>query len=505
MKSIRNIIRTIARGAFMALPAMAAISLASCREEEPMKSVDLRFLAEDSYSLTASDAEPITLYVSSTDSWVVYSQNPDWCTISPSEGEAGVLAEPTAVTVQYMDNAELDDRIDTLIIQSDYWIGKWVQVLQKGTAYMNLTPSDPSLPQDGGDSSVEISTNHDWSAAVTEGSGWLSIKGASSGSGDGSISFSATKNLGEMRYGTISIYDHNDKVCGELVVTQAGVQLDPAVVLVKTAWTEKDYVIHVESNSEWTVTKDDELATWYSFSQTEFSGSQDLVVHFSESHASAVRTATFTISSVSSDESLTPVSKQITIKQSYQFLPSMIEFTQSEIDATWMVWGYGYSSNGDDMIMTAGARTESRYRELGYHTFKVKSMKQDARFRTELLYNGGAYDVMFRWGGDASTGKTFSQSGALNDAIEPVPFDYTQPNEFSYYFAPNDDNYMYVEYMLNGTTVGTYTFDGSDGGTVIKYPLEGQITLLIGAESGADADAVVVDSWGHLPVIDWGD
>ena len=261
----------------------------------------------------------------------------------------------------------------------------------------------------------------------------------------------------------------------------------------------------MESNSEWTVTKDDELATWYSFSQTEFSGSQDLVVHFSESHASAVRTATFTISSVSSDESLTPVSKQITIKQSYQFLPSMIEFTQSEIDATWMVWGYGYSSNGDDMIMTAGARTESRYRELGYHTFKVKSMKQDARFRTELLYNGGAYDVMFRWGGDASTGKTFSQSGALNDAIEPVPFDYTQPNEFSYYFAPNDDNYMYVEYMLNGTTVGTYTFDGSDGGTVIKYPLEGQITLLIGAESGADADAVVVDSWGHLPVIDWGD
>ena len=504
MKYIGNI-RFRARGIMAVLPALAVLSLASCQEEEPMKSVDLRYLAEDSYSLTASDAEPITLYVSSTDPWTVFSQHPDWCTISPSEGEAGVLSEPTEVTVTYNDNTGLDDRIDTLIIQSDYWIGKWVQVIQKGTAYMEFDTPEVSLTQEGGTTSVSLSTNHRWTATVTAGAEWLTLEGAVTGDGDGSVTFTAEPNKGEVRTGIISILDHNDVECAVITVTQEGVQLDPSVTLIKTDWKAKEYVIHVESNSEWTVTKDDPDVAWYSFPQSSFTGTQDLVVSILESPTNTVRTATFTISSVSEDESVIPVSKQITIKQSYQFLPDMIEFTQSEIDATWMVWGYGYSSNGDDLIMTSGARSESRFREIGYHTFKIKSMDSDAAFRLELLYNGGAYDVMFRWGADATTGMTFTEQGSNSNLVGVVPFDYSQPNEFSYYFAPNDENFMYVEYMLNGDIVGTYTFDGSDGGTVIPYPLEGQITILIGATAGAAEDAVVFDSWGHCPVIDWGD
>lgn len=493
------------RGLLMALPLAAAFCTVSCEEEEPMKWVDLRFLAEDSYSLAAKDAEHIVLKVSSTDPWIVYSQHPDWCTITPSEGDAGVLSEPYEVVVQYADNESLDDRIDTLIIQSDYWIGKWIQVVQKGTAYLNLDTPEVTLSQEGGEAVVNIETNHAWSASVTSGEEWLSLQGTAGGSSNGSIGFSAEPNKGERRYGIITIYDHNDVECATVSIVQDGVQLDPSVVLVKTDWSAKEYVIHVESNAEWTVTKDDESVAWYSFPQTTFSGSQDLVISIMESISTTVRTATFTISSVSEDESVVPVTKQITIKQSYQFLPDMLEFTQSEINSTWMVWGYGYSSNGDDLIMTSGARLESRFREMGYHTFKIKSMKPDAVFRTEILYNGTAYDVMFRWGLSAVTGETFSESGKLSDAIDPVPFDYTQPNELSYYFAPDENNYMYVEYMLNGKIVASYTFDGSDGGSVITYPLEGQITLLIGATSGADDDAVVVDSWGHCPVIDWGD
>ena len=143
------------RGILRVLPALLCpFLLLSCSEKEPMKWVDLRFLAEDRYELTASDPEPIVLQVKSTDPWTVYGQHQDWCAISPAEGGPDELFE---VTVTYTDNTGLDDRIDTLIIQSDYWIGKWVEVFQHGTAYLDFeNAEDIMLPQTGGAGSYLI-------------------------------------------------------------------------------------------------------------------------------------------------------------------------------------------------------------------------------------------------------------------------------------------------------------------------------------------------------------
>lgn len=495
-------IKSLARGIVSVLPAIAVLSFASCEQNEPLKSVDLRFLAEDSYLLAASDPEPIRIQVSSTDPWHVYGKYPDWSTITPSEGTAlpvDRLAEATEVTIVYEDNVGLDDRIDTIVIQSDYWIGKWIQVIQKGTAYMEF--DNPGImPQNGGNAKVDVRTNHKWSAAVTTGEGWLSLEGAVSGEGDGRISFKVERNAGEVRTGIITIYDHNDAGCGEIVVSQDGVQLDPAMNQIRTDYKAKEYILHVESNGTWKVIKEDADVAWYSFPQTEFTGSQDLKINIFESPSTTVRTARFTISSVSGEEGVVPVTKQITLKQSYRFAPDIIEFTQGEIDGTWMTWGYGFAARGDDMIMKSGARVESRYRELGYATFKVKEMDEDAEFRIEFLKDGGTYNWVFYWGGDARTGMTVSR----NDVIAPVPFDYTRPNEFSYYVAPDDNGYIYVEFMLNGDVVGSHVYDGADGGEVIRYPFDGHSTILFNTTSGAADDAVVVDWWGHCPVIDWG-
>ena len=131
------------RGILRVLPALLCpFLLLSCSEKEPMKWVDLRFLAEDRYELTAFDPEPIVLQVKSTDPWTVYGQHQDWCAISPAEGGPDELFE---VTVTYTDNTGLDDRIDTLIIQSDYWIGKWVEVFQHGTAYLDFENAEGNL------------------------------------------------------------------------------------------------------------------------------------------------------------------------------------------------------------------------------------------------------------------------------------------------------------------------------------------------------------------------
>ncbi|UVP34840.1 hypothetical protein NXW58_08100 [Bacteroides faecis] len=76
--------------------------------------------------------------VKSTDPWEVFGKY-DWYTISPSTGEAG---ETYTVTVICKENTELDDRIDTLNIKSDYWTGKRFVLTQKGTAYLNVEGVD---------------------------------------------------------------------------------------------------------------------------------------------------------------------------------------------------------------------------------------------------------------------------------------------------------------------------------------------------------------------------
>ena len=103
-------------------------SVQSCKDDEPIKWVDLRYKAADSYTIAASGKETVSIQVKSTDPWIVYSNHSDWCTISPNQGEANELYD---VQITYTPNTSLDDRTDTVTIKSDYWIGKEVSIIQK--------------------------------------------------------------------------------------------------------------------------------------------------------------------------------------------------------------------------------------------------------------------------------------------------------------------------------------------------------------------------------------
>ena len=101
------------------LIAAAALvwGLAGCTAEKasttPLKSVDLRYRAEDSYSLDAYSPKAINIVVKSSDPWTVKSIHPDWCIISREEGPASEMTPEGAsynVKIQYYDNIGLDDR-----------------------------------------------------------------------------------------------------------------------------------------------------------------------------------------------------------------------------------------------------------------------------------------------------------------------------------------------------------------------------------------------------------
>ena len=242
-----------------------------------MKWVDLRYRAEDSYSLPWNSPEAFSFLVKSTDPWTVRSYNPDWCTITPAEGEGNPVineAQTYTVTVQYQDNAQLDDRVDTLEIKSDYWVGKLITVYQKGNAYLDVKDDEQSLEisEEGGALEFAVSANQDWSKVVIEGADWLSITEGQTGSLDGKVSLSTTENTGEKRYGAVSVLDRHGVERVVVKVTQNGVQLDPATFEIRAAHNQGVCELNVISNAEWKAEKTDEKLLWFTIENPENTG-----------------------------------------------------------------------------------------------------------------------------------------------------------------------------------------------------------------------------------------
>ena len=86
------------------------------------------------------------------------------------------------------------------------------------------------INQEGDAMTFNVLSNQKWSAKVTEGDIWLSIRGNDGkieGEQNGQITVEATPNTGEMRTGVVTIYDRHGKVAMEVKCTQDGVLLTP--------------------------------------------------------------------------------------------------------------------------------------------------------------------------------------------------------------------------------------------------------------------------------------
>ena len=182
------------------------------KDEQPVKIVDLRYRAQDSYDLPATGAKAFTILVASTDPWTVTSEHPDWCIISEEEGDASDRdavhdgkAEATVIRVQYYDNTFLDDREDKITIKSDYWTGKVITVRQKGSAFLTVTEEDldQEVTKAGGDHFIHIKSNQDWSAKVTGGD-WVTVSEGATGHGTGTVTVNAAENSSELRYAEVT-------------------------------------------------------------------------------------------------------------------------------------------------------------------------------------------------------------------------------------------------------------------------------------------------------------
>lgn len=459
--------------AMLAIFMAPGLSAVSCSEtEEMVEAVDLRYDADDSYSLTASGADEISFEVKSDHPWEVYSYHPDWCTINPSSGDPG---EKYTVTVQYEDNDNLDARVDTLVIRSDYWIGKWVTVTQDGNAYMTVSDKDLVLGTEGGSEEFSISSNQKWTAVVTSGAGWLSLSGHTSGEGDGQVSIRSEANTGIMRYATVTVYDRNGDEAAHVDVVQDGVQLEPELSELRAYYNDSRIELKVNANTEWTVYKDDDRAEWYRFESVSFDGDGTLAILLDENSGTAMRQSTFTLSTVT-DDGTEPVTVMVTLKQAC----NTVERIYFKDNPSGWTASQGTPSITEDGITFAG---RSRYNKAsmspGIYTFRIRHDTADA-FSTVFFIFG---DQEIRWHLDAASGKTVitlnpAYGGLSNTSVQ---FDSSQENEVTMVMSEAENGFIRLEWLLNGEKV---TELPTTEGVLSKALWDSGMTLTIGANTG---------------------
>ena len=485
------------------------LALASCEDDNgPMNWVDLRYdVPQESYLIDAAGTESVTIRVKSTDPWTVFGgKGESWYTITPDSGDPG---EIYTVTITCEENTSLDDRCDTIYVKSDYWTGTQFLLTQKGTAYLDFELSQ-DIEQSGEEVTLEILTNQDWKAEVAVGGEWITVSGATSGNGNGSIMLGAPFNGGEQRSGEVVLYDRNDVAVQVVTVTQKGVILSPAAAengkFFQLYSRQQELRIPVESNSEWIVAKaqgDDQ--GWYNFDGgTSYNGTQELVINVSEypeGGASAVRTGTITLTS-KAVEGFEPVTKTIRFKQA-----------SPDRNRT--------QSNDGKVLDSDGVRSEDGI-PAGRYTFYLAPFTA-----TDCIY------LYFFWQRD---GKSFAELRFwLNTEFAPlktelscmpycndvnkwqnnllVAIDMTKPVKIAMDISesapdPSGNTWIYSEWWLNDTRIAHATSDGivdRDGGTdtwKTKYAdTIGTGYFRIWAFTGS----ATLEKWEYTSPIVWGE
>ena len=483
----------------------AAPVLQGCSDDdETMKWVDLRYRVEDSYLLEAKNPETVSFLVSSTDPWEVFGTS-DWHTITPASGEPG---KKYTVEITCQENKDLDARLDTISIKSDYWIGKKFTITQKGAAYLNVEGVD-NIEQMGGEETFNVLSNHSWTAKVTEGDIWLSILSGEKGGKDYTetslpIVVKAGPNMGELRTGIITIYDHHGKVAQTVECVQKGVVLSPQIPE-NGKWFKLEspmaqtLEIPVESNAEWTVSKDNAAeSTWFDFEETEFNGNATIKINISASQiASANAREGVILLTSKAAEGANPVVKEVRFKQAN--LP-VVESLISE-----------------PKEVTSTLQTEQSAK-LGRYDVYVESMTGDMFFTyvwpTEKgpAYNYDMAEVRFWVTGGMTELSCYPYCNDVNkwQGALKKPVDISKPHKFSLVISKDPTKqwiycewYLDDQFMIKATSDGIVDRDGTSD--TFKVPFSAVVGGGYVSIKPNGGKVVKVNKIEYLAPINWGE
>lgn len=474
--------------------------------EDPVY-LDLRYRVADSYTLNAISPDPFYIIVTSSMPWTITSQHPEWCIISDESGEASDYemvrvgkGETTKVKVQYYDNDQLDDRSDVIEIQSGGWIGKKVEILQKGTAYMEVPEAAIEggllFTKAGGDLTIDVQSNQDWTAKVIEGD-WLSIVEGASGNGNGVVKLSAKENTGEKRYATVAIYDRHGVEMYKVFFTQDGVQLDPESFEIRAGYDQPSATLSVVSNAKWTATSSGE--DWFTVVNPDgHDGDGVLNLTFKANEGNSMRKGTIILKTVAASPGDAVAEKTIVVKQAYPISPVRHYMDNDEM-ANWKSdWANAPVWTKDvGTLFTAKARLNQGSMPFGTYTFRWSNWVGGARIRHWFCYSDSAELKVDVRPVDSKISFDFNAPGgdaAQKPAIESsyTNIDWTKPIEVTLKFDPSGAEYCHVTYLYNG--VEMVSFDTS-ASTMCTTLWGSKINMYVGVDQSGEVPGSAILEW----------
>ena len=442
------------------------------KAEEAVKTVDLRYRANDSYDLPATGAQSFTILVASTDPWTVTSEHPDWCIISEEEGEASDpelvhtgKAAPTTIRVQYYDNTFLDDRTDKITIQSDYWVGKVITVNQKGIAFLTIPESDLDLSVEkaGGNYYIHINSNQPWSARVTDGD-WISITDGASGEGVGTVTVTALDNVAELRYAEVTVYDRHEVASAKILFTQDGVQLVPAVTEVRAGFDQLSSELEITSNTDWVVVKASESDDWFTLENATGKGSGTVKINFTQNNDEGLRKAEVIVKNVVANPEDFQVEKTIVVKQAYKIEPVRVVVDNDELSLWKSDWANAPTyAKGVGTTFVGKARL-NRSMAFGSYTFRWSNFVTDPELGGPRIRHWFCFAESCELKADIRPAdvKVSFDFNAAGDGNKPslnsytAIDDWTQPVELTIKFDPSGAEHCHVTYLVNGVEAGSF-------------------------------------------------
>ncbi len=482
---------------FVVFLSAIAFGVQSCDDDDQeVRFVDLRYNPEDAYTVMATSPEAVVFEVKSNYPWEILSKG-DWHTITPSTGGADSIYK---ITVTCLENTSLDDRVDTLVIKSDYWIGKTVVLLQKGTAWLEANVDTLPIGSDADNHVFSIASNQNWSCEVTHGNDWLAIVEGSEGYINGDVTIQVAENQGELRYGIISLFDRHHEKVGQVVVAQDGVLLVPEVEEIRSLYFEKDYTLNVESNTRWKVSKS-EYDVWFTIEGEEIrEGNGTVTVHLKENNGVSLRKSEITLTSVSDDESVAPVVKTIILKQACMPDPTIHEFSGLFSGGSVNSGSLDFV-NGDMIVPEGGGRELFTANNFGSnlctHYFRIKEIGTGAYPVIFFVFN---WNTELRYHINASAGRTdvsythYSGVPLLYQSGENTAIDISQPHILGISVSDAGGEYA-------GKTKIEMTLDYNE--TFQTYIMDVSPTTNLSVYVGGQPGPCVWDWYGRASLIDW--
>lgn len=496
-------------------------------EQPTLPTVDLRYRAEDSYDLPATDPQSFVIVVKSSEDWTVRSYHPDWCIIDEEEGAAVAdslvhigKGESTTIHVQYYNNTGLDDRRDTIEIASAGFIAKNILVNQKGIAYLNVPEADIEgglmAVKDACELQINVISNQNWTSKIvpegTDKAEWMTIAQGESGSNDGVVKLSFQENPGEKRYTNVAIYDRHGEERAMIKITQDGVQLDPEAFEIRAGYDQLSASLSVVSNAKWVAEKGGET-DWFQIDNPDgHNGDGTIHLTLTANPGTSLRKSSIVLKTVPTNPGDPVAQKEIEVKQAYKIDPVRTVMNNDEL-------GSWKSDKGIDPVYTVGVGTlfdsqsSDVYTRLnrgdmpfGTYTFRWSNIGASARVRHWFCYSKSAeIKVDIR---PASSKISFDFNAPDGDSSQKPAItssyssglDFTQPMELTLKFDPSGAEYCHITYLLNGVEMASYDTSAS---TMCTTMWGSKINMYIGVAADGNPGSAVLEWYEYTAPINW--